>query len=115
MRVLIAAALLAATWPAQAQAQAPAPAAASRDYFARVDVDSDGRVSLEEFLRKMSWAFSQRDVDGDGVLQPSEQHAPDAKPITLAEHRARFARQFARQDGDRDGFLSRREFLAPPR
>ena len=111
MRVLIALALVAATWPA-APAAAQAPAAG--DYFARVDTDADGRVSLGEFLHKMSWAFSQRDVDGDGVLQPSEQHVPAAKPITLAEHHARFTRQFRRQDTDRDGFLSRREFLAPP-
>ena len=89
--------------------------AAGDDWFARVDTDADGRVSLDEFLEKMSWAFSQRDLDGDGVLQPSEQHVADAKPITLADHRARFARQFARQDGNGDGYLSRRELLAPPR
>ena len=99
-----------------AAASLPAPAAqAQDDWFARVDTDADGRVSLDEFLAKMSWAFSQRDLDGDGVLQPSEQHVADAKPITLADHRARFARQFGRQDVDGDGFLSRRELLAPPR
>lgn len=89
-------------------------AIADDDYFARVDLDADGKVSLEEFLSKMSWAFSQRDINGDDILQPSEQHVPDAKPITLAEHHARFTRQFRRQDGNGDGFLSRREFLAPP-
>ena len=118
MRVLIPVMIVATAWsaaPAAAQAQTPAPAPASRDYFARVDSDADGRVSLEEFLHKMSWAFSQRDVNGDDVLQPSEQHVPGAKPITIAEHRARFTRQFLRQDVDGDGFLSRREFLAPPR
>ena len=99
--------LVAAAAHAQVQAQ--------DDWFARVDTDADGRVSLDEFLAKMSWAFSQRDLDGDGVLQPSEQHVADAKPITLADHRARFARQFGRQDVDGDGFLSRRELLAPPR
>ena len=97
-------------------ASAPAFAAsASADYFARVDTDADGRVSLEEFLAKMTWAFSQRDVNRNDVLEPSEQHVPGAKPITLAEHHARFARQFRRQDVDGDGFLSRREYLAPPR
>jgi hypothetical protein len=89
--------------------------AAGDDWFARVDTDDDGRVSLPEFLAKMSWAFSQRDLDGDGVLQPSEQHVAGARPITLAEHHARLARQFGRQDVDGDGFLSRRELLAPPR
>ena len=93
----------------------PALAGAAGDYFARVDTDADGRISLAEFLHKMTWAFSQRDVDGDGVLAPSEQHMAGAKPITLAEHHARFTRQFHRQDVDGDGSLSRREFLAPPR
>ena len=93
---------------------ATASAAAADDYFSRVDTDADGRVSLAEFLHRMSWAFSQRDVNDDDILQPSEQHVPDAKPITLAEHHARFTRQFVRQDTDKDGFLSRREYLAPP-
>jgi Ca2+-binding EF-hand superfamily protein len=85
------------------------------DYFARVDTDGDNRVSLDEFLLKMSWAFSQRDVNHDDILQPSEQHYAGAKAITIEEHRARFTRQFVRQDVDADGYLSRREFLAPPR
>ena len=90
-------------------------AAQADDYFARVDVDGDNRVSLDEFLLKMSWAFSQRDLNGNEILDPDEQHVANAQPITLAEHRARFGRQFAKQDVDGDGFLSRREFLAPPR
>lgn len=114
MRVLTIALLAACGMQALASA-APAGASASNDYFSRVDTDADGRVSLDEFLRKMTWAFSQRDVNGNDVLEPSEQHVPDAKPITLAEHHARFTRQFGRQDVDGDGFLSRREFLAPPR
>lgn len=93
---------------------AGAAGAQADDYFARVDTDADGRVSLDEFLTKMSWAFSQRDVNHNDVLEPSEQHVANARPITLDEHRARFTRQFVRQDGNKDGFLSRREFLAPP-
>ena len=116
MRVLIPFVLLAtASLVAHAAAPTPASATPSRDYFARVDLDADGRVSLDEFLRRMSWAFSQRDANGNDVLEPSEQHVAGAKPITLAEHHARFARQFVRQDVDKDGYLSRREFLAPPR
>ena len=91
-----------------------APVAAS-DYFSAVDLDGDGRVSLDEFLERMGFAFRQMDVDGNGVLEPHEQHIPDAPRITLAEHEARFSAQFRRQDANGDGFLSRTELIAPPR
>ena len=85
------------------------------DYFQRVDLDGDGRVSLEEFLERMGFAFRQMEVDGNGVLEPHEQHVPDAPRITLEQHEARFGAQFRRQDANGDGYLSRQELLAPPR
>ncbi|WP_374604376.1 EF-hand domain-containing protein [Arenimonas sp.] len=85
------------------------------DYFSRVDLDGDGRVSLEEFLERMGFAFRQMDIDGNGVLEPHEQHVPDAPRITIEQHEARFGAQFRRQDADGDGYLSRAELLAPPR
>ena len=85
------------------------------DYFSRVDLDSDGRVSLEEFLERMAFAFRQMDIDGNGVLEPHEQHVPDAPRITIEQHEARFGAQFRRQDANNDGYLSRAELLAPPR
>lgn len=91
-----------------------APAQAD-DYFSKVDRDGDGRVSLPEFLERMSFAFRQMDVDRNDVLDPHEQHIPDAPRITLAQHHERFTAQFRRQDVDRDGFLSATELLAPPR
>jgi hypothetical protein len=91
------------------------PAAARDDYYAQVDLDADGRVSLPEFLDRMSFAFRQMDVNRNGVLEPAEQHIPDAPTITLAQHHERFTAQFRRQDANADGYLSRVELLAPPR
>ena len=84
------------------------------DYYAKVDLDGDGRVSLEEFLERMSFAFRQMDADANGVLEPHEQHIPNAKPLTIMQLNERFTAQFRRQDGNRDGTLSRAELLAPP-
>jgi len=94
---------------------AGAAGAQADDYFAKVDLDGDGRVSLPEFLERMSFAFQQMDVDGDDVLEPHEQHIPNAKALTLAQPHERFTAQFRRQDGNGDGFLSRAELLSPPR
>lgn len=105
MRVSLLALLVLAS-PAFAQAD---------DYFSRVDLDGDGRVSLEEFQERMGFAFRQMDIDGNGVLEPHEQHVPDAPRITREQHEARFGAQFHRQDADGDGYLSRAELLAPPR
>lgn len=92
-----------------------AASAQADDYFSKVDRDGDGRVSLQEFLDRMSFGFRQMDVDRNDVLEPHEQHIPDAPRITLAQHHERFTAQFQRQDVDRDGFLSPAELLAPPR
>jgi len=85
------------------------------DYFAKVDLDGDGKVSLPEFLDRMSFAFRQMDLNRNDVLEPGEQHIPDAPTITLAQHHERFTAQFHRQDADGDGHLSPAELLAPPR
>jgi len=93
---------------------APCAAQTSSSYFAIVDLDRDGRVSLAEFHERMSWAFRQMDRNSDGVLALDEQLVPGAPVLTIEEHHRRLTVQFKRQDKDHDGWLSRREFLAPP-
>ncbi|MDV2450588.1 calcium-dependent protein kinase 21 [Xanthomonas hortorum NBC5720] len=87
----------------------------SQQYLQRMDTDGDGRVSRDEYLVWMSYAFDQRDLDHDGVLQGDELPGRRGKPITRAAHRATLIERFARQDANSDGSLSARELLAPPR
>lgn len=87
----------------------------SQQYLQRMDTDGDGRVSRDEYLAWMSYAFDQRDLDHDGVLQGDELPGRRGKPITRAAHRATLIERFARQDANGDGSLSARELLAPPR
>ena len=85
------------------------------DYLSRMDTDGDGRVSRDEYLAWMGYAFEQMDRDGDGVLSSAELPGGKGKPVSLAEHRRRLAERFARQDANRDGYLDARELAAPPR
>jgi Ca2+-binding EF-hand superfamily protein len=92
----------------------PVRAQSQSSYFAKADLDHDGKLSLAEFQDFMSYAFKRMDTNNDRVIDPSEQPIPNAKRITLDEHYARLEAQFKRQDKNHDGFLSQREFLAPP-
>lgn len=96
-------------------AAAATPPSAVADYLSRMDRDGDGRVSLAEYLEWMSYGFDAMDRNGDGVLQAAEQPGGRGQPISRAEHRARLAERFRRQDVDGDGHLSARELAAPPR
>ncbi|NYF22235.1 Ca2+-binding EF-hand superfamily protein [Xanthomonas sp. JAI131] len=84
-------------------------------YLQRMDRDGDGRVSLDEYLAWMSYAFDARDLDHDGVLSPAELPGGRGKPITRAQHQAILTARFRKQDGNGDGYLSARELAAPPR
>lgn len=100
---------------ALALAPAAAQVTATSEYLARMDADGDGRVSLDEYLAWMGYAFERMDADGDGVLTAAELPGGKGRPVTLAEHRARLTERFNRQDANRDGFLDARELAAPPR
>jgi len=83
-------------------------------YFAAADLDHDKRLSLVEFQEWMSYAFHRMDANHNDVLEPEEQHVTRATRLTLAELHTRQAEQFRRQDKNGDGYLSQKEFLAPP-
>jgi Ca2+-binding EF-hand superfamily protein len=84
-------------------------------YLQRMDSDGDGRVSPDEYLQWMLYAFDRMDRNGDGVLEPAEQPGGRGKPITREEQRQVILSRFARQDANGDGYLSARELMAPPR
>jgi len=83
-------------------------------YLQRMDRDGDGRVSLDEYLAWMSYAFDARDLDHDGVLSAAELPGARGKPITRAQHQATLTVRFRKQDSNGDGYLSARELAAPP-
>lgn len=93
---------------------AHAQVTATGEYLARMDRDGDGRVSQDEYLAWMRYAFDARDADGDGVLAGAELPGGRGAAVTRERHRARLADTFRRQDVDRDGFLSAKELAAPP-
>ncbi|MGN6152703.1 MAG: hypothetical protein ACTHOH_11970 [Lysobacteraceae bacterium] len=97
-----------------APAPSPPPPQRSGDYLGRMDVDGDGKVSVVEYQDWLSYAFDGMDRDHDGVLSAAEQPGGRGAPITRAEHRARLAERFRRQDVDRSGFLDAKELAAPP-
>jgi len=83
-------------------------------YLQRMDRDGDGRVSLDEYLAWMSYAFDARDLDHDGVLGPAELPGGRGKPISRVQHQATLTAGFRKQDSNGDGYLSARELAAPP-
>jgi hypothetical protein len=102
--------LLACSLPMLANAQVQR----TGDYLSKMDVDGDGKVSLAEYQDWLGYAFHGMDRDRDGVLSPAEQPGGRGSPLTLAEHRARIAERFRKQDANRDGFLNARELASPP-
>ncbi len=96
-------------WPAAAQVQD------TRDYLQRTDADGDGRISPDEYLQWMLYAFDRMDRNGNGVLEPEEQPGGRGKPITREQQKQVILERFGKQDADGDGYLSARELMAPPR
>jgi len=85
------------------------------DYLQRMDTDGDGRVSTEEYLAWMLYAFDHMDRNQNGILEPEEQPGGRGKPITREQQQQVILQRFSLQDADQDGFLSEQELMAPPR
>lgn len=85
------------------------------EYLARMDRDGDGRVSLDEYVDWMSYAFDGMDRNRDGVLTADELPGGRGKPVTREQHRARLAERFRKQDANHNGWLDAKELAAPPR
>jgi hypothetical protein len=83
-------------------------------YLQRMDRDGDGRVSLDEYLAWMSYAFDARDANHDGVLSAAELPGGRGKAITRVQHQATLTARFRKQDSNGDAYLSARELAAPP-
>jgi len=85
------------------------------EYLQRMDTDGDGRVSAEEYLEWMLYAFDRMDRNHNGILEAEEQPSGRGQPITRQQHQRVILERFSRQDANQDGFLSEQELMAPPR
>lgn len=84
-------------------------------YLALMDVDGDGRVGEQEYVRWMLYAFDRMDADGDGVLAAHELPGGKGRPIARGQQLRTLAQRFHLQDANGDGCLDARELAAPPR
>jgi Ca2+-binding EF-hand superfamily protein len=96
----------------------PAAAIEPDAYFARIDRNGDGRISLAEFQDYMSRGFRSMDRNGDGILQDHELPAGvvlrPGQARTLSALLDNLERTFHAMDRNGDGYLSPAELLAPP-
>ena len=79
------------------QKSAPeAPFSGSASLAAKLDQNSDGKITRDEYLKFRSDDFARKDKNADQLLQPDEHAHPS----------------FERADADKNGLLSKIEFLA---
>ena len=84
-------------------------------YLQRMDSNGDGKVSVDEYVDWMMYAFDRMDRNGDGTLSADELPGGRGKAISRDQQRQTIIERFHKQDANGDGFLSARELSAPPR
>ena len=83
-------------------------------YFAGIDSNGSGGVSIAEFQDWMAYAFNHIDKNANDVIDVEEALVPKMAGVTRARHQANIAAQFRRQDRNKNGELSMLELTAPP-
>lgn len=91
------------------------PASAQRlgggDHFVDADANGDGVITREEFAAARARSFDKLDRDGDGVIRKSDfSRLARFKP----EAAQRLQRLIDTADTNRDGRVTREEFIAGP-
>lgn len=84
--------------------------------FTQLDRNRDGRVTLQEFTFMRGVDFGRLDRNGDGIVDRREfvdlRSPPDAVSARARRIRQLRIRRFAEIDADRDGRISRAEYMA---
>ena len=107
-RSLFAVAVAASAMPAIAQNAPPRPDPTA--IFARMDTNSDGRISRAEYVAARSQRFGQLDHDRDGVVTRSDFPRAAGNP----QASARLDALLGEADGNGDGKVTRQELKKAP-
>lgn len=94
---LIAAMIAGVALPAVAEDRRSGPA----EFFAALDTDGDGKVSIAELEAAKASRFAEMDADGDGFISAEE--------LVQGQQMRRAERMLKRLDKDGDGLLSAEE------
>jgi hypothetical protein len=76
------------------------------EWLSRIDLDGDGAVTREEWAVHQAAGFDRVDANRDGKLTMAEMHA-----ALQPQRESEAAKVFQRWDLNKDGFVTREEFL----
>lgn len=110
MKLLRGVLIMLAVLPAAAHAQVRT----TGDYLARMDLNGDGRVQVNEYQSWLIYAFDQMDVNKDARLTADELPGGKGRVLRRSDQLDAFAERFRRQDRNHNGSLDARELASPP-